>query len=139
MRHALVTGGTRGLGRAIAIALRDDGCRVAAVYRGNQEAARRFRDETGIPAYAWDVSAYAMCAEGVTRVEREMGPVDILVNNAGITRDAMLHRMSEEQWLEVMRTNLGSMFNMTRAVINGMRGRHYGRIINISSINGRKG
>lgn len=138
-RVALVTGGTRGLGRAIAISLNKDGYRVVAVYRGNDEAARLFREKTGIPTYAWDVSGYAACGEGITQVEKEVGPIDILVNNAGITRDAMLHRMNEQDWLDVMRVNLGSMFNMCRHVISGMRERGYGRIINISSINGRKG
>jgi len=138
-RVGLVTGGTRGLGRAIAVALMRDGFRVAAVYRGNDEAARALHEETGIPTFAWDVSDYAACQEGVARAEREMGPIDVLVNNAGITRDAMLHRMMEHDWLDVMRINLGSMFNMCRHVIPGMRERGYGRIINISSINGRKG
>lgn len=138
-RVALVTGGTRGLGRAIAIALMKDAFRVAAIYRGNDEAARAFHEETGIPTFAWDVSDYAACQEGVAQVEREMGPIDVLVNNAGITRDAMLHRMLEQEWLDVMRINLGSMFNMCRHVIPGMRKRGYGRVVNISSINGRKG
>ncbi|RDI97329.1 acetoacetyl-CoA reductase [Dyella solisilvae] len=138
-RVALVTGGTRGLGRGIAIALHQDGLQVAAIYRGNEAAARTLQTETGIPVYAWDVSNYQACVEGISQVERDIGPIDVLVNNAGITRDSMFHRMTEQQWLEVMRTNLGSMFNMCRGVINGMRERLYGRIINISSINGRKG
>lgn len=138
-RVALVTGGTRGLGRAMAQALKADGHRVVAVYRGNRDAAEAFHRDTGIAIYAWDVATYQACEEGVTRVQNDVGPVDILVNNAGITRDAMFHRMAEQQWLDVMRTNLGSMFNMCRCVINGMRTRGFGRIVNISSINGRKG
>jgi acetoacetyl-CoA reductase len=138
-RVALVTGGTRGLGRAIAISLKSGGCRVAAIYSGNEEAARLFREETGMPAFAWDVSSYSACEEGISRIKEDLGPIDILVNNAGITRDAMLHRMNEQDWVDVMRVNLGSMFNMCRHVIQGMRDRGYGRIINISSINGHKG
>jgi len=138
-RVALVTGGTRGLGRAIAVALQCSGLKVASIYRGNQAAADAFHHDTGIPVFAWDVSSYAACCAGVEHVVQALGPVDVLVNNAGITRDTMFHRMTEQQWLDVMRTNLGSMFNMSRCVINGMRERHYGRIVNISSINGRKG
>ncbi|WP_445147163.1 acetoacetyl-CoA reductase [Dyella sp. Tek66A03] len=138
-RIAVVTGGTRGLGRAIAIALKLDGFQVVALYCGQHEAAELFREETSIPVYAWNVSRFEDCAEGVKRVEAEVGPIDVLVNNAGITRDAMLHRMSAQQWSEVMCTNLDSMFNMCRQVIEGMRERGYGRIVNISSINGQKG
>ena len=138
-RTAVVTGGTRGLGRAIALALRDGGCRVAATYHGDEEAARQLRQETGIPAFRWDVTDFQACQAGMSEVEQALGPVDILVNNAGITADAAFHKMSEEQWWKVLTTNLGSMFNMTRQVIEGMRARRFGRIVNISSINGRKG
>src|SRR6476660_8933173 len=138
-RVAVVTGGTRGIGHAISIALKHKGCRVAATYAGNDAAARQFQAETGIPVYKFDVGDYAACQEGVTRISRDLGPIDILVNNAGITRDAMLHRMTKENWDAVIHTNLDSVFNMTRLVIDGMRSRGFGRIINISSINGRKG
>ena len=138
-RVALVTGGTRGIGHAISIALKYKGCRVAANYGSNDTAARQFQAETGIPVYRFDVGDFAACQEGVTRITRDLGPIDILVNNAGITRDAMLHRMSKENWDAVIRTNLDSVFNMTRLVIEGMRARSFGRVINISSINGRKG
>jgi acetoacetyl-CoA reductase len=138
-RIALVTGGTRGLGRGIALALRDAGCRVAASYLGDEEAARRLRDETGIATLRWDVADFDACREGVAQLEQTLGPVDILVNNAGITADVMFHKMSAEQWWKVMHTNLGSVFNVTRQVIGGMRTRRFGRIINISSVNGRKG
>ncbi|HEY0315151.1 MAG TPA: acetoacetyl-CoA reductase [Sphingomonas sp.] len=136
---ALVTGGTRGIGAAIAEALKDAGYRVAATYQGDEAAAGRFRKTTGIPTHRWDVSDAAACREGVAIVEGELGPIDILVNNAGITRDATFHKMSWEQWRAVMSTNLDSMFTMTRAVIDGMRDRGFGRIVNISSINGQKG
>jgi len=115
------------------------GCRVAANYAGNDAAARQFQAETGIPVYKFDVSDFAACQEGITRITRDLGPVDILVNNAGITRDAVLHRMTKENWDAVIHTNLDSVFNMTRLVIEGMRARSFGRIINVSSINGRKG
>ena len=138
-RVAVVTGGTRGIGHAISIALKNKGCRVAATYAGNDTAARQFQAETGIPIYKFDVGDYAACQEGVTRITRDLGPIDILVNNAGITRDAMLHRMTKENWDAVIHTNLDSVFNMTRLVIEGMRSRSFGRVINISSINGRKG
>jgi acetoacetyl-CoA reductase len=138
-RVAVVTGGTRGIGHAISIALKNKGCRVAATYAGNDAAARQFQGESGIPVYKWDVADFASCQEGVGRVTRELGPIDILVNNAGITRDAMLHRMTKENWDAVISTNLDSVFNMTRLVIEGMRQRGFGRIVNISSINGRKG
>jgi acetoacetyl-CoA reductase len=138
-RVAVVTGGTRGIGQAISIALKNKGFRVAANYAGNDAAARQFQAETGIPVYRWDVSDYAACEKGIASVTRELGPIDVLVNNAGITRDGMLHRMSKENWDAVMHTNLDSVFNMTRLVIDGMRNRKYGRIVNISSINGRKG
>jgi acetoacetyl-CoA reductase len=138
-RVAVVTGGTRGIGHAISLALKNKGCRVAATYAGNDAAARQFQGESGIPVYKWDVADFASCQEGVARVTRELGPIDILVNNAGITKDAMLHRMTKENWDAVIRTNLDSVFNMTRLVIEGMRQRSFGRIVNISSINGRKG
>nr|WP_316656848.1 beta-ketoacyl-ACP reductase [uncultured Gellertiella sp.] len=138
-RVALVTGGTRGIGAAIAIALKDAGYRVAANYAGNDEKARAFAAETGIPVFKWDVSNYAECAAGIARVEAELGPVEVLVNNAGITRDAMFHKMTPEQWGEVIGTNLTGLFNMTHPVWSGMRDRNFGRVINISSINGQKG
>ena len=138
-RVAVVTGGTRGIGHAISTALKYKGFRVAANYGGNDAAARQFQADTGIPVYKWDVGDYAACQDGVTRITRDLGPIDVLVNNAGITRDAMLHRMTKENWDAVIRTDLDSVFNMTRLVIESMRQRSYGRIINISSINGRKG
>ncbi len=136
---AVVTGGTRGIGHAISIALKDRGFRVAANYGGNDGAAQTFQMETGIPVYKWDVGDYETCAAGLSRVEAELGPVDVVVNNAGITRDAMLHKMTPEMWNEVIRVDLSSMFNMTQPIIEGMRSRNWGRIINISSINGQKG
>src|SRR6516225_1787857 len=138
-RVALVTGGTRGIGAAITKALKAAGYKVAANYGGNDEAAQKFKGETGIPVFKWDVSSFQACAAGVKQVEADLGPVDVLVNNAGITRDAQLHRMKPEQWSAVINTNLGSLFNMSRQVIEGMRERKFGRIINISSINGQKG
>lgn len=138
-RTALVTGGTRGIGQAISVALHAAGHRVAAVYQSNTDAARAFSEASGIPVFQWDVSDFDACRHGVGQVAEALGPVDILVNNAGITDDAMLHRMSAEQWWSVINTNLGSMFNMSRHVIHGMRERGFGRIINISSINGQKG
>ena len=138
-RIAVVTGGTRGLGKGIALALRDAGHRVAAVYHRDTDAAQRFSDETGIAVYRWSVSDFRACHQGILQVEHELGPIDVLVNNAGIIADAMLHRMTPEQWMTVIQTNLGSMFNMSRHVIEGMRARRFGRIVNISSINGRKG
>ncbi|EPR10989.1 acetoacetyl-CoA reductase [Sphingobium indicum IP26] len=136
---ALVTGGTRGLGAAIARSLKARGWAVASVYHGNDGAAELFRRETGISVFRWDVADEEACREGVAAVEAELGPVSTLINNAGITRDATFHRMSWAQWREVLSTNLDSMFTMTRAVIEGMRARRFGRIINISSINGQKG
>lgn len=138
-RVAVVTGGTRGIGKAISLALKNKGYRVAANYSGNDEAAQQFTAETGIPVYKWDVGDYAACEQGLKKLEQEVGPVDILVNNAGITRDAMLHRMTPAYWQQVIRTDLDSVFNMTRPLIDGMRARNFGRIISISSINGRKG
>ena len=138
-RVALVTGGTRGIGAAIAVALKQAGYKVAANYAGNEEKAKAFAEETGIPVYKWDVSSYAACAEGIKAVEADLGPVDVLVNNAGITRDAMFHKMTPEQWGEVIGTNLTGLFNMTHPLWSGMRDRNFGRVINISSINGQKG
>jgi acetoacetyl-CoA reductase len=138
-RVAVVTGGTRGIGEAICKALKAAGCTVAANYAGNDEAAATFKAATGIPVYKWDVASYEACAAGIKQVEAELGPVDILVNNAGIARDSMFHRMKPEQWAAVINTNLNSLFNMCRPVIEGMRARKFGRIINISSINGQKG
>ncbi|WP_372839606.1 acetoacetyl-CoA reductase [Phaeovulum sp.] len=138
-RVALVTGGTRGIGAAISVALKAAGYEVAANYAGNDEAAAKFTAETGIPAYKWSVADYAACAAGIARVEADLGPIDVLVNNAGITRDAMFHKMTPEMWKEVMDTNLSGLFNMTHPVWNGMRDRKFGRVINISSINGQKG
>jgi acetoacetyl-CoA reductase len=138
-RVALVTGGTRGIGAAITKALKGAGYQVAANYGGNDEAAQKFKGETGIPVYKFDVSDPAACEAGIRTVESELGPIDVLVNNAGITRDGMFHRMTFDQWQAVIRTNLDSMFTMTRPVIDGMRNRGFGRIIIISSINGQKG
>jgi acetoacetyl-CoA reductase len=138
-RVALVTGGTRGIGAAISKALKAAGYRVAANYGGNDEAAQKFKSETGIPVFKWDVSSYDACVEGIKKVEAELGPVEVLINNAGITRDAMFHRMKPEQWTQVITTNLGSLYNMTRPLWEGMRERKFGRVINISSINGQKG
>nr|CAD6599923.1 beta-ketoacyl-ACP reductase [Rhizobium sp. TCK] len=138
-RVALVTGGTRGIGAAISVALAAAGFRVAASFAGNEEKAKVFGEETGIPVFKWDVSNYQECADGVARIEAEIGPVEVLVNNAGITRDGMFHKMTPEQWNEVIGTNLTGLFNMTHQVWGGMRDRGFGRIINISSINGQKG
>lgn len=138
-RVALVTGGTRGIGAAVSVGLKDAGYSVAATYGGNDEAANAFKDETGIAVYKWDVGDFDACKAGVEQVEADLGPVDILVNNAGITRDGMLHKMSPDNWQAVITTNLDSLFNMTRNVIEGMRGRGFGRIISISSVNGQKG
>jgi acetoacetyl-CoA reductase len=138
-RVALVPGGTRGIGAAISRALKGAGYTVAANYGGNDDAAKAFSKETKIPAFKWDVGDYVACEQGIVNVENEVGPVEVLVNNAGISRDAMLQKMTHEQWEQVIRTNLDSLFNQTRPVINGMRERGFGRIINISSINGQKG
>ncbi|MBB4479531.1 MULTISPECIES: beta-ketoacyl-ACP reductase [Rhizobium] len=138
-RVALVTGGTRGIGAAISMALKNAGYRVAATYAGNDEKARAFHEVTGVAVFKWDVSDYAACGEGIAKVESEIGPVEILVNNAGITRDAMFHKMTPQQWHEVINTNLTGLFNMTHQVWTGMRDRSFGRIVNISSINGQKG
>ena len=137
-RVAVVTGGTRGIGAAIARALKGAGYTVAAVYAGNDEAAQKFKAESSIPVFKWDVSSYDACVAGIKQIEAELGPVEVLVNNAGITRDAPFHRMTPEQWTAVINTNLNSLFNMCRPVIDGMRSRKFGRIINVSSINGQK-
>lgn len=136
---AIVTGGTRGIGAAISVALKEAGHTVAANYAGNDEAASAFSKETGIATFKWDVSDYDACVAGIASVEAALGPVGILVNNAGITRDAMLHKMTPKIWREVIATDLDSVFNMTQPLISGMRDRNFGRIINISSINGQKG
>src|SRR6266852_6046707 len=138
-RVAVVTGGTRGIGEAISKALKGAGYKVAANYGGNDEAARKFKAATGIPVYKWDVSSFDSCVAGVKVVEADLGPIEFLVNNAGVTRDTMFHRMTPEQWTTVINTNLSSLFNMCRPIIEGMRARKFGRIINISSINGQKG
>jgi acetoacetyl-CoA reductase len=138
-RVALVTGGTRGIGAAIARSLKEAGHKVAATYAGNKEKAEAFRKETGIGVHQWDVGDEAACAAGVKEVEAELGPIEILVNNAGITRDGWFHKMDHSAWSDVLRTNLDSMFTMTRPVIEGMRERNFGRIVNIASINGQKG
>ena len=138
-RVAVVTGGSRGIGAAISKALKAAGYKVAATYAGNDEAANAFKTETGIPVYKWDVSNTEACADGLKQVAADLGPIEILINNAGITRDTAFHRMTAEQWHAVINTNLNSLFNMTRPVIEGMRARKFGRIINISSINGQKG
>lgn len=138
-RTALVTGGSRGIGAAIAVALKDAGYKVAANYAGNDEAAQKFKAETGIPVYRWSVADYDACVAGIRQVEADLGPVDVLVNNAGITRDAMFHRMTPQQWREVIDTNLNGVFNMTHPLWSGMRDRKFGRVITISSINGQKG
>jgi acetoacetyl-CoA reductase len=138
-RIALVTGGTRGIGRAISIALKDAGSTVAANFGGNEDAANAFKDETGIPVYKFDVGDFDACKEGIAKIEADLGPIDILVNNAGIARDKPLHKMDPEIWNAVIDTNLSSAFNTCRNVIEGMRERGFGRIINISSINGLKG
>ncbi len=136
---ALVSGGTRGIGEAICIALKAAGYKVAASYAGNEEAAAKFTAATGIPSYKWDVSDYAACAAGIAKVEADLGPVDVLVNNAGITKDAMFHKMTPDMWNAVISTNLSGLYNMTHPVWGGMRERKFGRVISISSINGQKG
>lgn len=138
-RIAVVTGGTRGIGAAISKALKAAGHKVAANYAGNDAAAQAFKAETGIAVYKWDVSDHAACVAGLKQVEADLGPVDILVNNAGITRDAMFHKMTLEQWQAVINTNLNSLFNMTQPIWSGMRDRSFGRVVCISSINGQKG
>ena len=138
-RVAIVTGGSRGIGAAISVALKNAGYKVAANYAGNDDAAAKFKAETGIPVYKWSVADYESCAAGIKQVESDLGPVDVLVNNAGITRDAMFHRMTPQQWREVIDTNLSGVFNMTHPLWSGMRDRKFGRVITISSINGQKG
>ena len=138
-RVAVVTGGSRGIGAAISKALKAAGYKVAANYAGNDEAAQKFKAETGIPVYKWSVAEYDACAAGIKQVEADLGPVDILVNNAGITRDAMFHKMTPQQWKEVLDTNLSGVFNMTHPLWSGMRDRKFGRVVTISSINGQKG
>lgn len=138
-RVAIVTGGTRGIGEAISIALKDMGIKVAANYAGDDAKAKAFSDRTGIPSYKWDVSDYEAVHHGVERVEAEIGPVDIIVNNAGITRDSTILKQSYEQWKQVIDTNLGGCFNMAKATFPGMRARGWGRIVNIGSINGQAG
>jgi acetoacetyl-CoA reductase len=138
-RVAVVTGGTRGIGASISKALKAADYKVAANYGGNDEAANKFKAETGIAVYKWDVSSFDACSAGLKQVEADLGPVEVLVNNAGITRDAPFHRMTADQWNQVINTNLNSLFNMSRPVWEGMRTRKFGRIINISSINGQKG
>jgi acetoacetyl-CoA reductase len=138
-RVALVTGGSRGIGAAISIALEAAGYRVAANYAGNDDAAKAFTAEHGIKTYKWSVADYDACAAGIKQVEADLGPVEVLVNNAGITRDAMFHKMTPQQWNEVISTNLSGVFNMTHPIWPGMRERKFGRIINISSVNGQKG
>ena len=138
-RTALVTGGTRGIGEAISVELRDAGCKVAANYGGNDERAREFSERTGIAVYRFDVGDFDAVKDGIARIEADLGPVDVLVNNAGITRDGTLHRMEHGSWEDVIRTNLSSCFNCSRAVIEGMRERQFGRIVNIGSINGQGG
>lgn len=138
-RTALVTGGSRGIGAAISVALKNAGYKVAANYAGNDEAAEKFKAETGIPVYKWSVADYDACAEGIGKVEADLGPVEVLVNNAGITRDVMFHKMTPEDWQAVINVNLNGIFNMTHQVFAGMRERKFGRIVSISSINGQKG
>jgi len=138
-RVAIVTGGTRGIGEAISVALKEQGMQVAANYAGNEERARAFTERTGIPAYKWDVSDFEACQQGVQQIESDLGPVDVLVNNAGITRDSTMKRMDHDKWQQVIDTNLGGCFNMAKAVFEGMVGRGFGRIVNIGSINGQAG
>ena len=138
-RVALVTGGSRGIGAAISAALKAEGYTVAATYAGNDEKATAFTAKTGIKTYKWDVSDYDACTSGITQVEADLGKIEVLVNNAGITRDAPFHKMTRDQWTDVLRTNLDGVFNMTHPLWNGMRERKFGRVINISSINGQKG
>jgi acetoacetyl-CoA reductase len=138
-RVALVTGGTRGIGEAISLRLKDAGYNVVANYGGNDEAARAFTDRTGIPAYKFDVGDFDAVSAGVAKIQEEVGPVEVLVNNAGITRDGTIHKMDFEDWQAVIKTNLSSCFNLSRCVVEGMRERSFGRIVNIGSINGQAG
>ena len=139
MRVALVTGGTRGIGAAISIKLKESGYKVAAIYAGNDEAATKFSKENKIAVFKWSIANYEECIAGIKSVEDELGEIDILVNNAGITRDGMFHKMSQEQWRDVINVNLNGLFNMTHPLWDKMRARGFGRIVNISSINGQKG
>ena len=139
MRVALITGGTRGIGAAISIKLKETGYKVAAVYAGNDEAATKFSTENKINIFKWSIGNYEQCVAGTKNVEEKLGPIDVLVNNAGITRDGMFHKMSQDQWRDVINVNLNGLFNMTHPVWDGMRAREFGRIVNISSINGQKG
>ena len=136
---AIVTGGTRGIGEGICLALKEQGRTVVANYAGNDDKARAFTDRTGIPAYRWDVGDHAATMEGCKRIEAEIGPIDIVVNNAGVTRDGVLHKMSWEDWDDVIRINLGGCFNMAKATVPGMRDRGWGRVVNIGSVNGQAG
>ncbi|MBE72382.1 MAG: beta-ketoacyl-ACP reductase [Thalassospira sp.] len=138
-KTALVTGGTRGIGKAISLSLKDAGYTVVANYAGNDEAAKAFSEETGIATYKWSVADADACAAGIAKVEAEVGPIDILINNAGITRDGFMHKMETEHWNAVIDTNLSSLFYMTKPVLEGMRARGFGRVVNISSINGQAG
>jgi acetoacetyl-CoA reductase len=138
-RVAIVTGGTRGIGEAISKALQAEGLTVVANYGGNEAKAREFTEATGIPSYKWDVGDHQACIDNCARIEEQLGPVDVIVNNAGVTRDGTLHRMSFDDWNEVMRINLGGCFNMAKATFPGMRERGWGRIINIGSVNGQAG
>jgi len=138
-RVALVTGGTRGIGEAICLALKEAGYNVAATYAGNDDAAKQFSEANGIPVYKFDVGDYDACQSAVAQIESDIGPVEVLINNAGITRDGTMHKMTFEQWNQVIQTNLTSCFNMCHAVLNGMRERGFGRIVNIGSINGQAG
>jgi len=139
MRVALITGGTRGIGAAISIKLKKTGYKVAAVYAGNEEAAAKFSTENKIDVFKWSIGNYEECVAGIKSVQEKLGPIDILVNNAGITRDGMFHKMSQDQWRDVINVNLNGLFNMTHPVWDGMRAREFGRVVNISSINGQKG
>ncbi|NQU59632.1 MAG: acetoacetyl-CoA reductase [Rhodospirillales bacterium] len=138
-RVALVTGGTRGIGAAVSKALKEAGYKVAANYAGNDDAANAFKGETGIAVYKWDVSDFDACQKGIEQVTADLGPIEVLINNAGITRDATLHKMTAEKWQQVISTDLDSIFNMSRGVIESMREKGFGRIVNVSSINGQKG
>jgi acetoacetyl-CoA reductase len=138
-RVAIVTGGTRGIGEAISVALKKNGYKVAAIYAGNDDRAKACADKHGIAAFKWDVADYDQCMKGVAEVVSKLGPVDILVNNAGITRDSTLKKQTRKQWDEVLDTNLGGCFNMCKAVWDGMLERSFGRIVNIGSINGQAG
>ena len=139
MRVALITGGTRGIGAAISIKLKKAGYKVAAVYAGNEEAASKFSTENKINVFKWSIGNYEECVAGIKTVEDKLGPIDVLVNNAGITRDGMFHKMTQDHWRDVINVNLNGLFNMTHPVWDGMRAREFGRVVNISSINGQKG